>query len=111
MKKSIWCILGAFFLLSNITFAADKPVVVHNVEQGKKILVKTAKMHARGKVIEISETSVKIERTVRGNVEIMEFTLDEPAENISVNDFIKVAYTVNGDQLVASKISKVKAKK
>ncbi len=111
MKKLICYLLGVFFLLSNITFAADTPVSVDNVEQGGKIISKTAEMHARGKVVEISETSVKIERTVKGNIEVMEFTLDEPAENISVNDFIKVAYTVNGSQLNASKISKVKAKK
>jgi hypothetical protein len=90
---------------------ADQPVAADKTEKPGTIILKPAKMQARGKVIEISETSVKIERTVKDKAEIMEFILENPAANIDVNDFIKVSYTVNDGKLVASRITKVKVKK
>ena len=58
-------------------------------------------MNATGKVIEISDKSIKIERTVRGNVEAMQFALENPTENITVNDTVKIAYINQGGKLVA----------
>ena len=73
--------------------------------------VRIAKMNATGKVIEISDKAIKIERTVKNNVETMEFVLDKPAENIAVNDAVKIAYVEKDGNLLASRVAKIIPKK
>ena len=68
-------------------------------------------MHARGKVIEISDEAIKVERTVKGEVEIMEFALEKPVKNMIVNDFVKIDYMEKDGKLIASKVAKVTLKK
>ena len=102
---------GVIILLSSLTSAADKPVSPVMVGPVNTKVVKLAKMHATGKVIEISDKSIKIEREVKGYIANMEFVLDQPAANIRINDFIKVDYMENDCKLVASRIAKVKLNK
>jgi hypothetical protein len=100
------------FLLSALAFAADKPATdTTKVDPAKTNVVKPTKMYAKGKVIEISDSSIKIERTVKGNAETMEFVLDKPAENITVNDSVKIAYIEKDGQLLASRVVKATPKK
>jgi hypothetical protein len=73
--------------------------------------VKAAKMNARGKVVEISETAVKIERIIKGNAEIVEFALEYPARAVAVNDFVKIDYTVQEGKLTAVRVAKLGAPK
>ena len=68
-------------------------------------------MHARGKVIEISDEAIKVERTVKGQVEIMEFALEKPVKNMIVNDFVKIDYMEKDGKLIASRVAKVTLKK
>ena len=68
-------------------------------------------MHATGKVIEISNESIKIERTVKGDIENMEFALDKPSAGIIVNDSVKIDYTEKDGKLIASRVAKVTLKK
>ena len=49
-------------------------------------------MSAAGKVLKISDTILKIERTLKGKAEIMEFILEKPFPNIAAGDQIKVSY-------------------
>jgi hypothetical protein len=49
-------------------------------------------MSAAGKVLEISDTILKIERTLKGKAEIMEFILEKSFPNIAAGDQIKVSY-------------------
>jgi hypothetical protein len=111
MKKTLWYIVGAVFLLSTLAFAIDKPASPIKADPIKANIVKAAKMHATGKVIEISDASIKIERTVKGDVETMEFALDKPVKNIIVNDSVKIAYLEKDGKLIASKVVKVTLKK
>jgi hypothetical protein len=111
MKKALWYIVGTVFLLSTLAFAADKDASPAKASPVKTNIVKAAKMHATGKVIEISDESIKIERTVKGDVETMEFTLDKPVKNIIVNDSVKIAYTDKDGKLIASRVAKVSFKK
>jgi hypothetical protein len=111
MKKALWYVVGAVFLLSTLVFAVDKPASPVKADPVKTNIVKAAKMHATGKVTEISDTSIKIERTVKGDVETMEFVLEKPVKNIIVNDSVKIAYTENDGKLIASRVAKVTLKK
>ena len=111
MKKALWYVVGAVFLLSTLAFAADKAASPAKADPVKTNIVKAAKMNATGKVIEISDKSIKIERTVRGNVETMEFALDKPVENIVVNDSVKIEYIEKDGKLIASRVVKVTFKK
>jgi hypothetical protein len=112
MKKALWYIAGGVFLLSALAFAADKPISdTVKVDAAKTNAIKAAKMNATGKVIDISDESIKIERTVRGNAEVMQFALENPTENIAVNDTIKIAYINQDGKLFATRVAKVDSKK
>lgn len=111
MKKALY-IVGGFFLLSALVFAAEKSISeTIKADAVKTSTIKVAKMNATGKVIEISDESIKIERTVRGNVEVMQFALENPIENVTVNDTVKIAYINQGGKLVAHRVAKVNSKK
>jgi hypothetical protein len=113
MKKALWHIAGAVFLLSALAFAADKSIsqTITKEKAIKTNTIKAAKMNAIGKVINISDESIKIERTVRGNVEAMHFALENPTENIAENDIVKIAYINQDGKLVAHRVVKVDSKK
>ena len=112
MKKALWYIAGGVFLLSALAFAADKSISdTIKADAVKTNTIKAAKMNATGKVIDISDESIKIERTVRGNVEAMQFALENPTENIAVNDTVKIAYINQDGKLVAHRVVKVDSKK
>jgi hypothetical protein len=112
VKRTWVYIVGVAFLLSALAFAADKPATdAAKADPAKTIVVKSAKMNATGKVIEITDSSIKIERTVKGNAENMEFVLEKPAENIAVNDSVKIAYIEKDGQLLASRVVKATPKK
>jgi len=112
MKKILFCIIGMFCLGAAIVLAADKPAAPVSPNPGLKAnSVKAAKMNARGKVVEISETAIKIERTIKGNTEIMEFALEIPAPAVAVNDSVKIDYTVKEGTLTAVRVAKLGALK
>jgi hypothetical protein len=111
MKRSLVYIVGVAFLLSALAFAADKPATEKTKADPTKTVVKTAKMNATGKVIEIKASAIKIERTVKGNAETMEFVLEKPAENVEVNDYVKIAYIESDGQLLATRVVKATPKK
>lgn len=112
MRKALVYLVGAIFLLSAIAFAADKPVsIATKKNSGKAAPVRVAKMNATGKVIEISDKNIKIERTVKDKVETMEFILDKPLENIAAGDNVKVAYIEKEGALMAARVAKIIPKK
>jgi len=116
MKKALWYLVSAIFLLSTLAFAADKTASSVKADPVKANVVKVARihatrMHATGKVVEISDESIKIERTVKGDIENMEFALDKPTAGIMVNDSVKIAYTEKDGKLIALRVAKVVLKK
>jgi hypothetical protein len=111
MKKALLQIVGVIFLLSTLAFAADKSASPVKAYPVKANIVKAAKMHATGKVIEISDESIKIERTVKGDIETMEFALEKPFAEIAANDYVKIEYAEKDAKLTASRVSKVTLKK
>ena len=112
MKKALWYLAGGVFLLSALAFAAEKPISnTIKTDAIKTNTLKAARMNATGKVIDISDEAIKIERTIRGNVEAMQFALENPTENIAVNDTVKIAYINQDGKLVATRVAKVDTKK
>jgi hypothetical protein len=112
MKKVLVYAIGAAFLLLAAAFAADRPVSGASKADPVKVApVKAAKMNATGKIIEISEKTIKIERTVKDKVETMDFVLDKPVENLAVNDKVKIAYIEKDGNLLASRVAKIAPKK
>jgi len=111
MKKALLYVVGTAFLLSTLSFAADKATSPVKADPVKTNIVKAAKMHATGKVIEISGETIKIERTVKGDVETMEFTLDKSVKSIIINDSVKIDYMEKDGKLIASRVAKVTFKK
>jgi hypothetical protein len=107
MKKALWYVLGTVFLLSTVAFAVDKPASTIKADPVKTNIVKAAKMHSTGKVTEISDESIKIERTVKGDAETMEFALEKPVKNIIISDSVKIDYMEKDGKLIASKVAKV----
>ena len=110
MKKILVCITGILCVFAALAFAADKPVA----ESNQGAILKTAKapkMNASGKVVEISDISIKIERRIKGNIEVMEFALENPARDIAVSDSVKIDYSVKDGKLIASRVAKPKAGK
>ncbi|MDD4092192.1 MAG: hypothetical protein PHQ63_06495 [Smithellaceae bacterium] len=107
MKKVLVCATGIVCLLAVFALAADKP----GASATQSVLPKTATMNARGKVVEISEKAVRIERSIKGSAEVMEFALENPAADIAVNDFVKIDYTIKDGKLTASRVAKPKAEK
>jgi len=77
----------------------------------KKSPPRETRMRATGRVIEISAEELKIERTVKGTVETMEFTLAKPQEKIGVGDEVGVSYITKGNQNIAKRVVKVTKKK
>ena len=112
MKKILVCITGVVFLLAALAFAADKPATDATKNSAVKAnVVKNANMNARGKVVEVSDKAVKIERSIKGNTQIMEFALDQPLENIAVNDSVKIDYSEQDGKFIASRVAKLSATK
>jgi hypothetical protein len=112
MKKTLACIVGLICLLAAFTYAADKTATEANQAITLKTTnVKTAKMNARGKVVEISDMAIKIERRIKGNVEVMEFALEKPVQNILVDDYVKIVYSIKDGKLTASRVAKPGAAK
>ena len=65
-------------------------------------------MSAAGKVIEITAALLRIERTLKGEAETMEFILEKPFTNIVVGDQIKVSYREKNGRNVLIRVAPAK---
>lgn len=63
-------------------------------------------MRASGTVVEITDDSITIQRTV--TLEIMVFNLEKPVSGINVGDKVTVSYVKIGEKNVAKKVSKIR---
>lgn len=68
----------AMLILFNLTVAFAAP--------------KAPVMNAAGRVLEISDTSLKIERSAKGETEVMEFVLERPLQDIGLGEQLKISY-------------------
>ena len=100
MKRLLVLLAALSFLFCGSVFAAEatnkKPVAA----------AKEASMSATGKVTEISDVILKIERSIKGKAEIMEFVLETTYPKISAGDRVKVSYITKDGKNVSTKVTK-----
>lgn len=108
MRRIICIVIATLLVCGFAVFAADKTEVTSNTkkEYSKPEPVREAKMNAVGKVLEISDNAVTIARSVRNTTQIMTFALDKQVKNISVGDFVSVAYVMKNNKLIAVRVTK-----
>ena len=85
-----------------LTFAAEK------TSPAPPLVPRVPEMSTAGKVIEITAALLKIERTLKGEAEIMEFILEKPFTNITVGDQIKVSYRERNGRNVLIRVAPAK---
>ena len=79
--------------------AAEKPAPAPSLPP------RIPEMSVAGKVLEISETTLKIERTLKGAAEVMEFVLTKPCAQIAAGDQVKVSYQKKEGQNILTRVA------
>ena len=106
MKRFLVLFVALSFLFCGSVFAAEATKA--EPAAAAKEAAKETKMSATGKVTEISDTMLKIERTVKGKAETMEFTLEKACPKIAAGDKVGVSYVTKDGKNVATKVTKKK---
>lgn len=86
--------VAALVLFATPVFSADRPA------PSAASRPRSPEMSTAGTVVEISDSLLKVERSLKGEVEIMEFVLEKPLAGITVGDQIKVSYREKGGRNV-----------
>jgi hypothetical protein len=106
MKRVMVLLLAAVFLFAGAAFAADQP----KGGAAKAAPAKTAQMTATGKIVELSDTMLRLERSAKGKVEAMEFGLEKPlGPEVKIGDKATVHYVSKDGKKVATKVNKAQA--
>ena len=85
-----------------LAFAAEKP------RSAPPLPPRIPEMSTAGTVLEISGTSLKIERTLKGKAEIMEFILEKPFPDVAAGDPVKVSYLEKDGRNVLIRVAPAK---
>jgi hypothetical protein len=115
MKRLMVLAAGIVFVFSASVFAIDgTSQAPAKTDPSKAVTMKPpkeTKVSITGVVKDISDTMISIERTVRGNTEIMEFALDRAVEKIKVGDKVKVNYLKKDGKNIATRVTPVVVRK
>jgi hypothetical protein len=104
MKRFLITAAGLMFLCFALVFAAEKPPAVSPAPP------RVPEMSAAGKAIVLSNTELRLERTLKGKVETMVFILENPFPTIKVGDQIKVSYREKDGRNILTRVTPVKKK-
>ncbi|MGB5157755.1 hypothetical protein [Desulfobacterium sp. N47] len=102
-----------FAVEANKTVSATKAELIAPPPTAKPAVLpanaieKETRMSATGKVTEISDTMLKIDRHVKGNSETMEFILEKACPNITAGDKVKISYITKDEKNIVVKITKI----
>jgi hypothetical protein len=99
MKRFLVLAALLIFVGFTLAFAAEKPKAAPPQPP------RTPEMSTAGKVLEISGTLLKIERTLKGSAEIMEFILEKPFPNIAAGDQIKLSYREKDGRNILTRVA------
>ena len=111
----IWLLFiscAVLFAGEAVSISTDKAEAV-KITQPKATSSKITRMIANGKVVEVTDTVLKIERTVKRKdaiTEVMVFKLDKPVQ-VSVGDKVYVTYIKKDDDFIATRVNNVSKKK
>jgi len=86
MKRFGAMAAGLIWICFTLAFAADK------TPPAPLLPPRVPEMSTAGKVLEVSDKVLKIERTLKEKVETMEFSLEKSFPDLKVGDQIKVSY-------------------
>jgi uncharacterized ParB-like nuclease family protein len=86
MKRFLVIAAALIGIAFTLALAAENPMPKPSVTP------RVPEMSTAGKVLEVSDKVLKMERTLKGKTETMDFSLDKPFTDISVGDQIKVDY-------------------
>lgn len=105
MKRLTFLVAGLIFLLCAWTFAAEKAATVAPAKaaSAKTAEAKITKMRAPGTILEITNSTLIIERKVKDNVERMAFVLEKPMK-FKVGDKVRVSYVEADGRMVVTRI-------
>ena len=85
--------------------AAPAVVKKEAVHKTKIRHMRATHMRTYGKVMAVSETALKIERTVKGTAETMDFSLEKPA-NVKIGEMVRVRYVEKDGKKVVLRVAK-----
>ncbi|MGA3207897.1 MAG: hypothetical protein ABSE05_08720 [Syntrophales bacterium] len=104
-------VAGAIVILLISIFAVEiSSTVPAKVDSSKAPAAKTAKrtrVTFIGVVKGLSDTTILVERAVKGKVELIEFVLDKPTEKIEVGDKVKVSFIKKEGKYIAANVTLV----
>jgi hypothetical protein len=86
MNRFLTLVVALILIGFTLALAAEKPA------SAPPLPSRITEMSTAGKVLEVSDKMLKIERTLKGKAEIMEFIMETPFSNIAAGDQIKVSY-------------------
>ena len=108
-------VAGAIVILLISIFAVKiSSTVPAKVDSSKAPAARTAKrtrVTFIGVVKGLSDTTILVERAVKGKVELIEFVLDKPTEKIEVGDKVRVSYLKKEGKNIATMVTPIVAKK
>jgi hypothetical protein len=102
MKRFLFLGLVLISVCVTLIFAAENPPLTQSIAP------QVPEMSTAGKVLEITDKSLKIERTLKGKAEIMEFSLEKSFADIKVGDQIKVSYLEKEGRNILIRVSPAK---
>jgi hypothetical protein len=102
MKRFLIIAAGSILLCFALVFAAERPPAVLSTPP------KVPEMSTAGKVIAVSDTEMRLERTLKGKVETMEFFLETPFPTIKAGDQIKVSYRERDGRNILTRVTPTK---
>jgi hypothetical protein len=108
----LFIVCAIFFAGNAVSISAVKAEAV-KASQPKATSSKITRMNATGKVVEVTDTLLKIERTVKRKdviTEVMSFKLEKPVQ-VTVGDKVYVSYIKKDDDLVAIRVTNVSKKR
>ena len=86
MKRFLVIAAALIGIAFTLALAAENPT------PNPSLTPRVPEMSTAGKVLEVSDKVLKMERTLKGKTETMDFSLDKPFTDIAVGDQIKVDY-------------------
>lgn len=99
MKRFLTLTAVLILIGFTLALAAEKPL------SAPPLPPRVPEMSTAGKVLEVSDAMLKIERTWKGKAEIMEFILEKPFPNIAVGDQIKVSYLEKDGRNILTRVA------